>query len=101
MSCVQSREDARREGGGREETLTPPLRMASSCASLSASYSAASGKGASEAARCVGYEEGDLRPVSLSGLRMLRKATQYHSRSSSSGSSSSSQLNASAYGALA
>src|SRR5882757_5592526 len=35
------------------------------------------------------------RSLSLPGNRLLRKTTQYHSRSSSSGSSSSDQLNAS------
>ena len=39
-----------------------------------------------------------LRPPSLPSLRLLLKATIYHSLSSSSGNSSSRQLNPSAYG---
>lgn len=47
---------------------------------------------------CEEETEGDARPLSLPARRMLRNTTQYHERSSSAGSSSSAQLNASGYG---
>ena len=89
---------------------TPPFCTASSCAFLSASYSAVGvrrvrqnwgGQGRIKKHVRMTPRRMYSRPPSLPSFLLLRKATQYHSRSSSSGSCSSSQLNASEYGTVA
>ena len=84
----------------QRKVRTPPFLMASSCANLSASYNAV--KRADEWScfekKCAWK---DAQIPSLPVFLLLRKTTQYHSLSSSSGSLSSDQLNASSYGTLA